>query len=228
MDINRLKRYINEEHPLGPSDASQIDDIEVAASLFDPHYSSFNILLRKDISVVTGRRGSGKTALLNSYIYKRYLQNSIFLEESNDLRDYQIVIPIQSFRHFDRMQPIVLGQDRNIQRSIEGIIDEWKVLIQDYVIAHIAKELQEDGYEENLQSLLDYLNNSESGEVSDIRRKIWGPGLWEFFVNIFKSRSQLPTSLSTSDEAIIALDRMLSRIMHQGWRACKRGGTGGG
>jgi hypothetical protein len=56
---DRIRQYVTPQAPLGPSDAAQITDIEVAARLFDPHNKSFNSLLRKDLSVVIGRRGSG-------------------------------------------------------------------------------------------------------------------------------------------------------------------------
>ncbi|MGT2438405.1 GTPase domain-containing protein [Bradyrhizobium betae] len=100
----RVLRYVRAEQPLGPADAHQIDDPEVAALLFDPHNTSFNTLLKKDISLVIGRRGSGKTALLNSYLYKPFFDTSI-LDAANDAKldvgDYKIVIPIskpQAFR----------------------------------------------------------------------------------------------------------------------------------
>ena len=95
----RIKKYVTEAAPLGPPDAHQIKDDEAAAHLFDPHNKSFNALLRREISIVIGRRGSGKTALLNSYRYNRFFDKDNFLKTNYagvDLTRYQIVIEVKT------------------------------------------------------------------------------------------------------------------------------------
>src|SRR5262245_60938155 len=118
---NRLRAYLTKESPLGPSDAAQITDIEVAAKLFDPHNRSFNTLLRRDLSVLIGRRGSGKTALLNSYKYRPYLDpvpkpvaNLAF-----DFKAYDIVLEIVTHRQFEKMQELV-ARDPDLFRPVEA------------------------------------------------------------------------------------------------------------
>src|SRR5437016_2691581 len=102
---SRLRKYVTPQAPLGPSDAGTIKDTEVAARLFDPHNKSFNSLLRKDLSVVIGRRGSGKTALLNSYRYRPYLiGKSASRSVSSDFKAYDIVIDICTYKKFQEMQ----------------------------------------------------------------------------------------------------------------------------
>src|SRR4051794_16752391 len=80
----QISKYVNRNDPFGPSDASKITNDHVAAALFDPHNNCFNNLLRSDLSIVTGRRGSGKTALLRSYRYRRYLSDLSNLGKSSD------------------------------------------------------------------------------------------------------------------------------------------------
>src|SRR5215213_8534741 len=107
----RLRNTLTRTSPLGPSDAAQISDIEVAASLFDPHNKSFNSLIRGDVSLLLGRRGSGKTALLNSYKYQPYLDNfnrPNVLGARADSRVYNIVIDVVTYKQFDEMQRLVL------------------------------------------------------------------------------------------------------------------------
>src|SRR4051812_33751398 len=64
---------------LGPIDAATIKDQEVAAELFDVHTGSFKELLIGR-SLIIGRRGAGKSALLRAYLQRPFLYDRILRE----------------------------------------------------------------------------------------------------------------------------------------------------
>jgi GTPase SAR1 family protein len=177
----RLSRYLTPTAPLGPSDAAQVADLEVAARLFDPHNKSFGGLLRGSLSVVLGRRGSGKTALLNSYRYKPFLETreSVSLwSEDFDLHAYDTVIEIASYKQFDEMQQIAV-KDPSVFRPVEAVVADWARLVMDYVFATLICE-EESGVTlaSPLQLVLDYLSQEEEGfGQQESRRIVWGSRL---------------------------------------------------
>lgn len=58
--------FVHDQQPLGPADASKVSDPTAAAMLYDWSNRSFAELL-KGSHVVVGRRGAGKSALVNTY-----------------------------------------------------------------------------------------------------------------------------------------------------------------
>lgn len=78
----RLKRYISDRFPLGPVDADRISDPECSARLYEWHNTAFAKVLKGGSHVVIGRRGSGKSALLNAIRdYKTFFESAL---KSND------------------------------------------------------------------------------------------------------------------------------------------------
>lgn len=78
----RLKRYISDRFPLGPVDADRILEPECSARLYEWHNTAFAIALKGGSHVVIGRRGSGKSALLNAIRdYKPFFEPAL---KSND------------------------------------------------------------------------------------------------------------------------------------------------
>lgn len=182
---DRIRRYVNPQAPLGPSDAAQIKDIEVAAHLFDRHTDSFTSLLREDLSVVIGRRGSGKTALLNSYKYRPYLAASSSKKErdafGSDFSAYDIVIEISTHRKFEEMQRRVV-RDPNVFRPIESIVEDWEKLILDYFLATLLSEGATDKQANvQLSTIHHYLRQDESQFRDEVRQEVWGESLWARF-----------------------------------------------
>jgi hypothetical protein len=199
--IERITQYLNKDQPLGPTDAHQIKDAEVAASLFDPHNEAFNLLLRRNISVVIGRRGSGKTALLNSYLYRPFLPKNILANESGnvelDLNDYSIVIDILGYRLFERMQEHVAGQS-GVLRPIESVIEDWADLLTDYVILKIwESERERADQDENIKIMATYIDAPETRKKAEAYRLIWGQGFFDtikaFLTRSGTSSPNLPT-----------------------------------
>jgi hypothetical protein len=209
MDIDlqrRITKVLNTETPLGPTDAHQIKDHEVAARLFDPQNASFNLLLRRDISVVIGRRGSGKTALLNSYLYRPYLTKHV-LDSGNsefDLNDYGIVVPILQHRMFERMQNLVAGPT-GLLRPIESVIEDWNELITDYVLSNIWTLRQsKDSDDPNLQILGAYLNAPDTRKKAEAYRLIWGRSLVDSILSVLNRHGRVSGDQPTQEDALKA------------------------
>jgi hypothetical protein len=188
----RVLKYVKPDQPLGPADAHLIKDREVAALLFDPHNTSFNALLRKDVSVVVGRRGSGKTALLNSYLYRPYFSKGVISaagEAKLDISDYKVVISILNNKLFDHMQEYVVGPS-GARRSIESVIEGWDDLITDYILASLLHECGEEMEAENLSIIRQYMSAPELKKKSDAYRLVWGPNVWEALKGILTGRKE--------------------------------------
>src|SRR3982751_6557054 len=176
----RLRRTLTRAAPLGPSDAAQITDPEVAARLFDPHNKSFNTLLRRDLSVLLGRRGSGKTALLNSYKYRPYIDaydKPEVRDSRSDFRSYEIVIDVVTYKQFDEMQHLVT-RDPSVFRPVEALVDDWALLVTDYFFAKLVSGEAEAGrLTPQIQQLRHYLDQGEDGYRQEVRRQVWGHSL---------------------------------------------------
>lgn len=201
-----LRSYLKPTAPLGPSDAAQITDVEVAARLFDPHNKSFNSLLRRDLSVVIGRRGSGKTALLNSYKYRPYL---VHLDRTTqapgfDLNEYQIVIEIVAHKQFMQMQKIV-AEDPRVSTPVEEIVDRWNGLILDYFFAQLLlQECPDEICPGELADVQRYLFQDDNGYQEEVRRMVWGPPLLGFLRNLIHREHKPKRTPLTQDGALAA------------------------
>ena len=183
----RLKKTVKPDQPLGPADASRIKDLEVAAKLFDPHNISFNTLMRKNLSVLTGRRGSGKTSLLKSYMYRDFLDRDEEITSNNpgfDFRRYEIVIEVPSHKKFEEMQKEA-AKAGGVFRPIESVVDDWREIIQDFFLAKLLEHEYERASERHLEAVAAYLGQP-SGELRDeVRRLVWGESLWKKIKSIF-------------------------------------------
>lgn len=155
-----LNQYINPQSPLGPFAADEIKDDKVAAELFEPHNQSFNRLLSREIDIIVGRRGSGKTALLNCYKYKQAIPHGLPKPSSDtsDLYDYDFAFPISSHKIFEKMQSHVMG-DHGVFRPIESVVDEWERYIGDLILSELARSANDT---RSVQAIVDYLNAPEA------------------------------------------------------------------
>lgn len=200
---DRLRRSLTPTAPLGPSDAAQITDLEVAARLFDPHNKSFNTLLRRDLSVLIGRRGSGKTALLNSYKYRPYLDAAPNVRDVRfDFRSYEVVIDILTYKQFDEMQRLV-AQDPTTFRPVEALVDDWAGLITDYFFARLISEEFEKGQVTNqIHTISRYLEQDEHGYHEQARQMVWGGSLWSKIKSLLSSEASRKTLLISREDAL--------------------------
>lgn len=177
---DRLRNYLTPTSPLGPSDAAKIEDLEVAARLFDPHNTSFNTLLRRDVSVLIGRRGSGKTALLNSYKYRPYLDahdKAVKRTAQSDFRAYDIMLDVITYKHFDNMQRAAAGSTSSF-RPIEAIVDQWEAIVTEYLFAKLAADdFATDRQTRHLETLRCYLSQDQDSAKRKVRRVVWGDSI---------------------------------------------------
>jgi hypothetical protein len=211
---NRITKYVNPEHPLGPADAHLIKDEEVAFHLFDPHNESFNLLLRKNISVVIGRRGSGKTALLNNYLYRSHFQKtrrSRALDDINfDLNDYSVVIPVIGNRLFEQMQSQVSGPS-GLLRPIESVIEDWAALIIDYLLVNVlTQERGKHTHDGNIETIEKYVSAPDIIKKVEAHRLIFGQTMFEFVKTIWSTKPQTSGTFPSRENALRALVSYLS------------------
>ena len=173
-----LARYVNPQSPLGPFAADRIKHDEVAAQLFDPHNTSFNKLLSRDIDIIVGRRGSGKTALLNCYRYRRAVPRVLPIPSINntDLADYDIVLTISSHIIFERMQALVVGSN-GVFRPIESVVDEWQRLIGDLILSELVRIA--DKSLSAVKPLIEYLGGPEAANRLQALELVWGKPFWK-------------------------------------------------
>jgi hypothetical protein len=204
-DLNeRTLKFVNAEHPLGPVDAHEIDDPEVAARLFDPHNTSFNRLLRKDISVVIGRRGSGKTALLESYQHRPFFKKSaasIANDARLDVGDYKVVLPVSSHQVFEKMQACVAGPKGEL-RPIESVVEDWEDLITKFFLVNISDKYR---YEENshLDVVNRYINSPKLAQELEAQHEIHGEGLLRVLLpSFFKDNDKFPSRKDAVDHCV--------------------------
>lgn len=206
---DRLRKYMTKDAPLGPSDAARITDIEVAARLFDPHNQSFNSLLRKDVSVVIGRRGSGKTALLNSYKYVPYLGKEAPKKFSSDFRSYGVVIEISTYKKFQEMQRRVVKD--GLFRPIEAVVDDWEKLIVEYFLATLVSTAGKRSKEnQHLLMIQKYLRQDQTEYEDDVRRDVWGNKLWSIVKGLWVKDDEKNTPYLTSEEVLDIATRYLT------------------
>lgn len=77
MDKNRLKKYFSVSTPLGPLDAGRLVEKEAQEIFFESNNQLYEKML-KFPTIITGRRGAGKTAFLHSI--KRFSDRNIIVE----------------------------------------------------------------------------------------------------------------------------------------------------
>jgi|GEM_PF-2429776 len=206
---DRLRGYVTRSAPLGPNDAGRIVDVEVAAKLFDVHNKSFHTLLRRELSVLIGRRGSGKTALLNSYKYRPFLDRAskpAAVVTTSDFRSYDIVIDVLTYKQFDDMQRMVRG-DTGQFRPVEAIVDDWENLVTDYFFAKfIELEITEGRHTESVKRINHYLHQDVDDYKRRIREMVWGPSLPERIKDWFQAHAGTHSKMNRADAIGVIAD----------------------
>lgn len=118
----KLKDYVNKEQPLGPINAAQIYDKEVGNTLFERD-NKLHQEMKRNPSIIVGRRGSGKTAYLNGLHYDK---------------QYAYVIPFKTLKPFEA---IVQGIQANSAPStlVESVAEQWRCALLTMIFAEVLR-----------------------------------------------------------------------------------------
>jgi hypothetical protein len=81
-----LKKYVRPDLPFGPPDASDILEPQCSAALYDWKNRAFKDLLDGS-DVLVGRRGSGKSSLMRSFLARQYIATEFTSDEARDFRE---------------------------------------------------------------------------------------------------------------------------------------------
>jgi hypothetical protein len=82
----KLRAYVRLDQPFGPVDAADVVEPDCYAALYDWNNKIFaNILKGSDVLV--GRRGSGKSSLLRSFLARNFLRDEFQSESGREFRD---------------------------------------------------------------------------------------------------------------------------------------------
>jgi len=214
-DGSALRTILNPGEPLGPIDAATINEIRAAALLFDPHNTSFTTLLRADVAVIIGRRGSGKTALLGSYEYRNY---SPALKDPNlrrstagsDYLRYNIILSVPTHTYFDVMRQLV-NRAAALPRPVESVIEDWTNLIADYFLEQFLRgQLKAQTKSPHLGVIQTYFSQDEDDFQQEARIKVWGRARWRSMRDFLRLKPSEDTEFVMCEEAIRAADRHLA------------------
>ncbi|BCG65177.1 MAG: hypothetical protein methR_P3002 [Methyloprofundus sp.] len=123
-EISLLSKYLYSDFPLGPINASDIDDVDVKGLLFDSKNELYHQIIKRP-SILIGRKGSGKTA---------------FLQKLTDGKNYTISIEIKTSEAFVQIVRSIedaIKQDGFI--FTESVADFWDFLFWVAIMAKIKE-----------------------------------------------------------------------------------------
>lgn len=92
----KLKRYITKKQPVGPANAEQLNDIDIAKLLFDTENKIYESFISNP-TIIIGRRGAGKTAYLKSALFSG--EYDIVIDIPTPSVFLQVVEKIQNIAH---------------------------------------------------------------------------------------------------------------------------------
>lgn len=199
---SKLRQYVNPDRPVGPSDAAFLlsTDIALAAALFDPYNHSFNSLLNKSLSVIIGRRGSGKTALLHSYMYTKFLPRLRHPGHRDfDLNDYHIIIRVESHTQFIHIKELV-SQFTDSFVPIEVVVDGWQTAIGSLILQTISQSATST-HTSAISQIRSYILSDE--DVQNARDLVRGPGIPALIASLFHTPDH-PEPRNMRDALVLA------------------------
>jgi len=137
-----LQQYISVARKFGPHQAEIIASPECRAAFFEYHYTPFrNMLVGSDM--VVGRRGSGKTSLLNVHSILPYLQTyheqpmRSFLQENRlpmkIMNDRYLSVPLNLADEFVFINKVIADQNITGSPPIDFLVKFWRLRMLDKV-----------------------------------------------------------------------------------------------
>lgn len=111
MLCDELKEYYNDDHPLGPISSPKVENQDIFQHLFDTDNVLYSEMSRHP-SLIIGRRGAGKTALLHSIYMGSHYKYVVELPAQIAFR--KVVISIQE-----------MGKD---DVFVEEVAELWNII----------------------------------------------------------------------------------------------------
>ena len=150
-----LRSYFSPDQPFGPINASRILDRTAARELFDTENKIYaELTSHPSLSLIVGRRGSGKTALLRSELLRR---------------DYAIIIELPAAESFQQVVKTI--QEFPVQVSpAESISKVWHYILWMALLTEIRSRFA-DGVQP-IQQYLDGLNLSDKSDPYVVMREV--------------------------------------------------------
>ncbi len=142
-----LKAYFSPDQPFGPINASVIQDREAFCDLFDTETQVFaELASHPSVSLIIGRRGSGKTALLRSELMRK---------------DYGIVVELPAAEAFQQVVKSVQEFPVRVSAA-ESVSRVWNYILWLALLAEIHHRSQGSAPE-----VYDYLKALDLLELND-------------------------------------------------------------
>ncbi|MBS4034248.1 MAG: hypothetical protein KGZ85_07290 [Ignavibacterium sp.] len=133
--LDLLAHYINSDEPFGPIDAGDIDSTDVdALNLLFERQNMIYEQLRERPSIISGRRGSGKTSYLRTVLFDtdKSKNNKLF---------YDFNIEIRTPNAFTTISRLVQGMTENSDMVFtENLADLWEKVLWTSVFSEIRHQ----------------------------------------------------------------------------------------
>ena len=145
-----LEQYFTDQMPFGPINAAPIEDQAIAAFLLNPHTPFFSAMV-KGQSVVVGRRGAGKSAIVNALrdplLLAKYLnsfekktRDSVMADVMNIGDDRTLVVDIPADYEMTEVNSILRKKGLNV--PVELRADIWLGRIWLHAIVQLGRKPQ--------------------------------------------------------------------------------------
>jgi hypothetical protein len=171
---NNIRVVLNETAPFGPIDATKITDPEVASLLFDRQIESIRHLLTKNFLV--GRRGAGKSAILNAQTRKpsRNEDGANHLMPTRPAYDYAVML--HAWKEFPSIQKLISDFDQSYGGNlpVEWMAEKWEAVFWFYIAREIQQktpaELQHFGVYRDVAQMIGSKTERAAGLDAAIRK----------------------------------------------------------
>jgi hypothetical protein len=169
-----MSEYFTDEYPLGPVAAEHIRDDHVAAYLLNPETDAFRGVMH-GASIILGRRGAGKSALLNSltdretmrrHLEEFYRASPAFqhLRADSELsKSYFFCLNIDAPNEMAEVDRIT----RQIKfPTVESSADAWRKRIMHNVLLHFLNTPSDrQALPKDLRTILEKINSIRHGDA---------------------------------------------------------------
>lgn len=140
--IEELKNFIDHDQPFGPIDADVIEEKTIRKLLFDKQNSIYHSFMKRP-TIIVGRRGSGKTA---------------FLQSLRDSEDYKITVPLKTYDAFAQTVKSITEISRTGPVYPEAVQSIWDAVLWTALFSKIVDHFT-DSTSKNISTLNIYLAN---------------------------------------------------------------------